>query len=240
MQPVNWVHLIAQETPAAGASNQSTVMQLLGDASGMVMAVLVLLVIASIVSWFLIVYKALSLRRTRRDSERFIARFWDTRRFDELDQEVERFGGAPAPAVFRAGYMELRRVIADDGLTNRDGLVNVERAIRRTASQEMAARESYLTYLATVGSTAPFVGLFGTVWGIMTAFMDIHTEGAAGIDVVAGPIAEALIATAIGLMAAIPAVMAFNFFNATIERLRTELEGFMNDFMNVVERSFLR
>lgn len=237
MQPVSWVHLIAQETENAAAD--ATVLQLLGDASGVVLAVLILLIMASVASWFLIVYKMLSLRRATRGSDKFMEQFWATNRFDELDNEVERFDGAPAANVFRAGYMELRRVVDEDGRVDREGLTNVERALRRTAGRELNDQEDYLTYLATVGSTAPFVGLFGTVWGIMTAFMDIHSAGTAGIDVVAGPIAEALIATAIGLMAAIPAVMAYNFFNASLERLRTDIEGFMNDFMNVVERSFL-
>jgi biopolymer transport protein TolQ len=238
MQPVNWVQLVAQQSE--NSTSEGTVWAILGDASGMVLAVLVLLILASIASWFLIFLKWRQIKRATSEAESFSDEFYATDRFDELSHEAEKYKSSPTAAVFTNGYEELRRVVGDDGFVDQNGLGNVERALRKSANEELNEQERYLTFLATVGSTAPFVGLFGTVWGIMTAFMDISAEGTAGLDVVAGPIAEALIATAIGLLAAIPAVMAFNFFNASVESLRMKVEGFMNDFMNVVERSLLR
>jgi biopolymer transport protein TolQ len=238
MQPVNWVQLVAQQSE--NSASEGTVWTILGEASGMVLAVLVLLILASIASWFLIFLKWRQIKRATEESDKFTDEFFATDRFDALSHEAEKYKDAPTAAVFTNGYEELRRVVDDDGYVDQNGLGNVERALRKSANEEMNEQERYLTFLATVGSTAPFVGLFGTVWGIMTAFMDISAEGTAGLDVVAGPIAEALIATAIGLLAAIPAVMAFNLFNASVESLRMKVEGFMNDFMNVVERSLLR
>lgn len=117
---------------------------------------------------------------------------------------------------------------------------NVERALRRTAGNEMTALETLLPFLATTGSVAPFIGLFGTVWGIMQSFISIHGHGSASLDVVAPGIAEALIATAIGLVAAIPAVMAYNYFLRRIRVLESEIESFGYDYLNIVRRHFLR
>jgi biopolymer transport protein TolQ len=127
--------------------------------------------------------------------------------------------------------------------TQLEGTENVERALRRAISTEVAAMESLIPFLATVGSTAPFVGLFGTVWGIMIAFLNLSNAGPdadMSINIVAGPIAEALIATAIGLMAAIPAVVAYNFLNARISSLSVEMDNFSNDFLNIVRRHFIK
>src|SRR5690606_8456875 len=120
------------------------------------------------------------------------------------------------------------------------GIENVERALKRAMLSQLSSLERLIPFLATVGSTAPFVGLFGTVWGIMMAFMNIARQGQAGIDVVSGPIAEALIATAIGLMAAIPAVVAYNFFTARIQNLSVEMENFSSDFLNIAKRHFFK
>ena len=117
---------------------------------------------------------------------------------------------------------------------------NVERALRRTATNELTSLETMLPFLATTGATAPFIGLFGTVWGIMNSFIGIRNEGSAGIEAVAPGIAEALIVTAIGLLAAIPAVMAYNYFVRRIRVLEAEMEAFQNDYLNIVRRHFLR
>ena len=120
------------------------------------------------------------------------------------------------------------------------GIENVERALRRASTSEITHLEGLLPYLASIGSTAPFVGLFGTVWGIMEAFFEINKASDLSIQTVSGPIAEALIATAIGLFAAIPAVLAFNYFNNRVKVLSAEMENFSNDFLNIVKQHFFK
>ena len=152
--------------------------------------------------------------------------------------------GAICGEVFKAGYIELTKLKDKDDddaqsmRTRLSGIENVERALRRSMKAEMTHLESLVPYLATVGSTAPFIGLFGTVWGIMVAFVNINAQGAAGLDVVAQPIAEALIVTAIGLFTAIPAVVAYNYFTSRIKILGAEMENFSDDFLNIVKRHF--
>jgi len=236
------IELIAQqESYATSASNGPDlgIGSILMDASGMVLVVLLILAIASIASWFLIGYKLLVLQRAERQSRVFIDRFWATRDLDEIENTAQSLPSSPMAAVFLSGYDELRKVVDDRSRTNAYGLENVERAMRRANASQGGTLERFLPFLATVGSTSPFVGLFGTVWGIMNAFMEISTLKEAGIDVVAGPIAEALIATAIGLMAAIPAVIAYNLFANSVERLETETDGFIADFLNLVRRNFV-
>jgi biopolymer transport protein TolQ len=218
MNPISWVDLVVAQTPEPHA--EMTITSLLGEASGMILFVLAILVLASVVSWFVIGYKALALSRAWRDT---------------------------VSQTFQAGYLELRKLRGQDGDAGMreqlGGIENVERALRRAKSTELAQLEQMVPFLATVGSTAPFVGLFGTVWGIMLAFMNLSSasnDAGMGIDVVAGPIAEALIATAIGLMAAIPAVVAYNFFNTRIHAMEVEMDNFSNDFLNIVKRHFFK
>ena len=150
--------------------------------------------------------------------------------------------------MFRAGYVELSKVTAQkkevavgESRAMSDelgGLENVERALKRAAASEVTALERQVPFLGTTASAAPFVGLFGTVWGIMNAFHDIYRMGNANLSTVARPISEALIATAVGLFAAIPAVVAYNFFISKIRVLDSEMTNFSNDFLNIVKRHF--
>jgi biopolymer transport protein TolQ len=244
MNEVSWVDLLVAQTEVPEAP--ATIWSLLSDASGMVLLVLLILVAASIVSWFVIGYKWISLRKAVADTRRFHDAFWQSKRFDEIFATAEELVASPVSQVFQAGYVELRKLRAQDkeGTMSAQlgGIENVERALRRAYTTEVSKLEQMTQFLATVGSTAPFVGLFGTVWGIMLAFMNLATaEGAeTSIDVVAGPIAEALIATAIGLMAAIPAVVAYNYFNSRIQNLAVDMENFSNDFLNIVKRHFFK
>lgn len=243
MNPIQWVDLVVAQTPEAEA--EVTIMSLIFDASGMVLFVLAVLVLASVVAWFIIGYKALALRRAWTETRKFTDVFWQSKRLDEIYQQAESLPASPVSQVFQAGYVELRKLRGqDDNATmgaQLGGIENVERALRRAKMTELSHLEQLVPFLATVGSTAPFVGLFGTVWGIMLAFMNLHGADAdMGIDVVAGPIAEALIATAIGLMAAIPAVVAYNFFNTRIHSLEVEMENFSSDFLNIVKRHFFK
>lgn len=201
-----------------------------------------LLIIFSVLSWAIIVHKWWFLRRAARESEKFLNAFWEAKRLDQMYQQSESYKGSPVSQVFRAGYIELARLKKrsgdDDSLGG--GIENVERALRRSQNSEITAMESMTSFLATVGSTAPFIGLFGTVWGIMKAFKDIGKMGSANLATVAPGISEALIATAAGLAAAIPAVIAFNFFLSRIRVITSEMESFNHDFLNIVKRHFFK
>ncbi len=243
MNELTWVDLVVAQTETAAPDS---IWSLLSEASGMVLFVLLILVAASVVSWFIIGYKTIAISRAVRESRAFTEIFWQSKRLDEIYQQADRLASSPVSQMFQAGFIELRKLRAADKDASSTmsaqlgGIENIERALRRAHSTELTKLESLTAFLATVGSTAPFVGLFGTVWGIMIAFMNLHgAEGAeSSIDVVAGPIAEALIATAIGLMAAIPAVVAYNFLNTRIGTLSVEMENFSNDFLNIVKRHF--
>lgn len=205
-------------------------------------AALILLVIFSVVSWAIIAHKYFFLRRASRESEKFLAAFWEAKRLDQMYQQSEQFSRSPVSQVFRSGYIELARLKkrSGDEETLGGGIENVERALRRSQNAEITTLESLTSFLATVGSTAPFIGLFGTVWGIMKAFQDIGRMGSANLATVAPGISEALIATAAGLAAAIPAVIAYNFFLSRIRVLTSEMESFSSDFLNIVKRHFFK
>ena len=169
--------------------------------------------------------------------------FWKSKRFDAIASQVDRFTASPLTVLFNEGYGELGKFMEGSGTadtsilsTDLGGIENVSRALRRATNSEITRLEKYTTFLATTGSTSPFIGLFGTVWGIMTAFQGIGKTGSASLAVVAPGIAEALIATAIGLVAAIPAVMAYNHFHHKIRVLIKDMDSFSTEFLNIVQR----
>lgn len=222
------------------------VVEIVMDADAVVLAVLGLLACLSVFSWYVIGFKLLSLQKAHQESQRFLEMFWQSKRLDATYQAVDNFPNAPVSQVFKAGYLELtklKRSSQDDPQNMQGhlgGIENIERSLRRATTQEMTQLESMVPFLATVGSTSPFIGLFGTVWGIMVAFLNINASGGAGIDVVAGPIAEALIVTAMGLFAAIPAVVAYNWFLSRLKILGADMDNFSADFLNIVKRHFLK
>jgi biopolymer transport protein TolQ len=207
-------------------------------------AVLLLLLGASAFSWAIIAKKWLQIRRARDESVKFLETFWQSKRLDAIYQRAESLGASPISQVFRAGYVELSKVTAqkkdvEGGMHDElGGIENVERALKRAAASEVTHLEAQVPFLGTTASAAPFVGLFGTVWGIMRAFHDIYRMGNANLATVARPISEALIATAVGLFAAIPAVVAYNYFISKIRILDSEMTNFSNDFLNIVRRHF--
>ncbi len=218
--------------------------------SGLVVQlVLYILVLFSIASWGVILYKSRQIRAARHKSERFIEAFWETKNLTTIHAASQEMRQSPVAQVFRAGYQELvrltrakRQARAEEGAltTELGGVANVERAMRRAASQEITQLERALTFLATTASTTPFIGLFGTVWGIMDAFLGLSATQASTIQAVAPGIAEALIATATGLFAAIPAVVAYNHFARQIRVLAVEMDNFAFEFLNIAERHFLK
>jgi biopolymer transport protein TolQ len=237
--------LLLLSAPASGGNFD--LLQLLLNSSGVVRGVLFFLVCLSIVGWYVIGYKALYLQRAQSESLRFLETFWQAKRLDAVYQETDRTKRSPIALMFKAGYIELSKLQRAKeqgqhagGLTEGDDLENVERALRRAATSESTHLESMVPFLATVGSAAPFIGLFGTVVGIIDAFHSIANQGSANLSTVAPGIAEALGTTAIGLVAAVPAVMAYNYFARKIKVLMAEMDSFANDFLNIVKRHFLR
>jgi len=210
--------------------------------------VLFILLYFSVVSWAIIFYKLLQVHKANKESDLFLTFFWQTKRFDAVSAQVDRFANSPLSVLFTEAYAELKKVV-EKGEDKQDvnifttdlgGVENVARALRRATTSEITRLEKYLTFLATTGSTAPFIGLFGTVWGIMTSFKGIGETGSASLAVVAPGIAEALVATAIGLVAAIPAVMGYNHFQNKIKVLIAEMDNFSTEFLNIVQRSFAK
>lgn len=247
---LNWIQLIFQ-TEAVSAANQVDVAGLIATAGPVVKLVLIILVLMSIISWSIIFSKTMLLRSASKKSERFLNLYRASGNFGNLYSSTRHIGG-PTAELFRAGYSEIikmRKVSNSNNKTDQAksssdeilaelGVVDlVERELKRSMSNEVAKLEKSLTFLATTGSTAPFIGLFGTVWGIMTSFIGLAGgEGVPTLQVVAPGIAEALIATAIGLAAAIPAAVAYNYFVSKVRRIDIEMENFSAEFLNVIER----
>ncbi len=218
-------------------------MELVLGAGPVVKLVLLVLVYFSVVSWAIIFLKFRTIHRATRDSERFLDFFWAKKRFDAIFHGLRDYAHSPLTVLFRDGYQELlkgqRHHEGEDegGFSGDLGTSeNVARALRRATTQEVHRLEKFLTFLATTGSTAPFIGLFGTVWGIMDAFHGIGKTGSASLAVVAPGISEALVATAIGLVAAIPAVMGYNHFLNKVNVLTGEMDNFCQEFLNIVQR----
>jgi biopolymer transport protein TolQ len=225
-------------------------LDLIRGASWEVQAVLLILVFFSVVSWGIIFYKYRQIKNAKAESEEFIDIFWDSRNLASIHDSSRTLKASPVAQVFRAGYEELLRVSrgktkkdnpGPEGLTTElGGVDNVSRAMKRAASVEVTRLEKSLTFLATTASTTPFIGLFGTVWGIMNAFRGLSMTHSSSIQAVAPGIAEALVATAVGLAAAIPAVIGYNYFNQRIKVLGTEMDNFADEFLNIAERHFLK
>jgi biopolymer transport protein TolQ len=210
--------------------------------------VLAVLAVFSIICWALIVEKWWEFRRIRRDSLRFLRLFRDARRFSVVYGAAKKHRESPLAHIYLAAGQEVASSLGGVEVVDRvldeseegvgaERLDSISRAMRRAAAAEVARMERYLPFLATTASSAPFIGLFGTVWGIMTSFQNIGAQGSANLAVVAPGISEALIATAAGLGAAIPAVMGYNFFVNRVKHWAVELEGFSLELLNVFGRS---
>jgi biopolymer transport protein TolQ len=210
--------------------------QLVADASLLVQLIMILLLVASVVSWAVIFSKKRLLGRTRAGADGFEQRFWSGGTLADLYDKVRRARDEDGlVSVFVAGYEEFTRQ-QQHKVAPEDALASVQRAMRVALARELERMEGGLAFLATVGSTSPYVGLFGTVWGIMTAFIAIGNEKQATIASVAPGIAEALVATAMGLFAAIPAVIAYNFFTNQVDRLENRFNTFSDELTGILER----
>ncbi len=228
-------------TPLLG---EIDVVHLLFGAKGVIFVVAIILVTMVVLTAFVVFYKIVHISQAQSQSITFLDRFWESKRLDDIYKATDKLTYSPLAAMFRAGYVELSKVKkkgegeAGTMHDKMDGLENIERALARAKVSETTKLENLLPFLATVGSAAPFVGLFGTVWGIMEAFSAIAASGQADLATVSGPIAEALIATAVSLASAIPAVVSYNYFNRRLKVLGAEMQTFANDYLNIVKRHF--
>ena len=221
-----------------------SILSMISDASLLAQAVMALLLVISLVSWTIIFRKLFAIKAAQRATNRFEEKFWQGAELNALYQEVSHASKDPGPMarIFEAGMKEFRRA-RQNGITGNGGpessnivLAPASRAMRAAFQREMDALESSLAFLASAGSVSPYIGLFGTVWGIMNAFRVLADVQQATLASVAPGIAEALVATAIGLFAAIPAVVAYNRYAYEIERLANRFETFIDEFSNILDR----
>ncbi|MDB5039231.1 MAG: flagellar motor protein MotA [Bacteriovoracaceae bacterium] len=215
-------------------------LDLISQAGWVVKGVMILLFSASIISWVIIFWKWWNLRDASDDNRKFADTFWSAGTLEGAQKASKSFPKAPLTRVFESGLQEFNQIKAlklDRDHTIELMETNIVRTLNKAAAVEAEGLNSYLAFLASTASTAPFIGLFGTVWGIMTSFINIGVSGASNLAVVAPGIAEALIATAMGLFAAIPAVLFYNFFINRIRGLRSAMDNFSSDFLNTAKRN---
>jgi len=217
------------------------------QAGPMAKLILAMLAVFSIVSWAIILGKLVQLRRADGQTGRFLEVFRRSQRFSEVNAQAAKLGASPLVGIFQAGYAEIDGQIKSAPEPDRPGekrsyrissVPALERTLTRAVNVELQGVTRWIGFLATTASATPFIGLFGTVWGIMQAFNDIGLQGSTSIVAVAPGIAEALINTAAGLAAAIPALISYNFFSQYSRRLRIRMEDFVLEFLNLAERNF--
>src|SRR5262245_56117543 len=251
--PVYALGQVAQAAqPEAGAgelSARTDIVRLLADASPLSKVVLLILLLFSAVSWGIILYKIWVYRRAEQQTARFLGVFRKSSKFSEVQAVCPSLGASPLVGLFQSGYAELNaqlRAGQTDGpkppvtpaRPTLKSLDAVDRALLRATTIEMTKLEHRVPFLATTASITPFIGLFGTVWGIMTSFNNIGAAGSSSLGVVAPGIAEALIATAAGLFAAIPAVYFYNHFTNRVKQFSAGMDDFSLEFLNISERNF--
>jgi biopolymer transport protein TolQ len=235
---------------AAPVPGSTSVLDLVQRTGPVNQTVLALLAILSIVSWAIILHKSVAYRTAARHTRSFLDAFRKSSKFSEVQAVCATIPESPLVGVFQAGYAEINaqlRLTAPAGGTNPaapaarpilKSLAAVDRALLRASAVEVNKLEKKVTFLATIASAAPFIGLFGTVWGILDAFQKISTTGATNLSVIGPGISEALVATAAGLFAAIPAVFFYNHFTSTTKALAAEMDDFSLEFLNIAERNF--
>jgi biopolymer transport protein TolQ len=232
----------------ANASLNGGIAELVLSAGPVAKFVLAVLALFSVICWALIVEKWWEFRKIRRESTRFLRVFREARRFSLVYGAAKKHRESPLAQLYLAGGQEVAATFGSGELADRfledsdeglppERLDAINRAMRRAAGSEIERMERYLPFLATTASSAPFIGLFGTVWGIMSSFQSIGAQGSANLAVVAPGISEALVATAAGLGAAIPAVMGYNFFVNRVKSWASEMDGFALDLLNAFARS---
>lgn len=219
---------------------QGGIFDMITGSGPVVQAVLLVLIVQSLFSWAITIAKYLQFRKAVAQSEEFQAVFWETRSLSRADDSSRRLGAGYVAQLFASGYRELSHIVQEfrssgRGLAASD-LETVERALERAELEQSHRLESGVTFLATTASSAPFIGLFGTVWGILNAFHELGKAQLTTIQAVAPGISEALVATAVGLAAAIPAAIAYNYFAVALRRARESMERFEEEFLTVARQ----
>lgn len=216
------------------------------NAGAIVKIVMLLLLFFSVYSWMIVFRKQILFKKVRNESGNFLNSFWSSKDLAEAYQLAESIQSCPEAAIFRSGYTELQK-IGRKGSSEAEatlemqaaGMANLKRILQKTVSMESSHLGESLPFLATTGSATPFIGLFGTVWGIMTSFREIGIRGSASLAVVAPGISEALVATAAGLAVAIPAVIFYNYYSSQLSDIENNMDNFSADFLNLVERDLI-
>jgi len=227
----------AGEQPAS----KNDLVSLFTGAHWIVQLVMGILAVMFLVGVYIIIYKTLYLKRAARETAAFTESFWRSRDIEQIYKQAQALRNSPVSQMFVAGYTELAKLAADERMKDdRDGkLDNISRSLRKAQLSETTKLESAVPFLATTGASAPFIGLFGTVMGILFTFQTLGGAKAATLDKIAPKIAEALLATGVGLVAAIPSVIAYNYFVRRIKVLRADMETFEQDYLNIIKRHFL-
>lgn len=237
---------LAQVSAAGAAGDRQGILDFFVESGPMGKAVFALLALFSLVSWTIMIGKYFQLARSNSHTRAFLDTFRRSRKFSEVNAATSRHVASPMVGLFQAGYVEIdsqvkaRREEESAGSQKYriKSLAAVERSLRRALAIEIQLLTKGLPFLATTAAACPFIGLFGTVWGIIGAFTDIATSGSTSIVAVAPGIAEALVNTAAGLAAAVPALVGYNYFGARLRALRTEMDDFILEFLNLTERNF--
>ncbi len=225
-----------------------SILQMIIHAGPMVKFVMLLLLVFSLVSWTIIIMKHLTYKKALAETEFFLDLFWKSKNLTDAYKAAKEIPESPEASVFLLGFNELQKINrsrvskqkSQDTLEMQlASMDNLKRALRKAENKELGQLGKYLSFLATTGSATPFIGLFGTVWGIMSSFQDIGMRGSASLAVVAPGISEALVATAAGLAVAIPSVIFYNYYSNKLAEIENNMQGFSADFMNLVERDFL-
>jgi len=216
------------------------IFKLVTDASLVVQAILLVLLFFSVFSWTIIIFKRKSLRSAAVQSQRFMSVYKRGRNLTEVNEASKKYEASPLAVLFQAGFKEMAYLAKNSPANNQPltRLENLSRALTKASNAEVSRMEKMMSFLATTGSVTPFIGLFGTVWGIMDAFIKIGATRSASLISVAPGIAEALIATAFGLFAAIPAVIAYNTFLHRIKDRISEMEDFSLELLSIAERMY--
>jgi len=216
------------------------ILDLIAGASWVVKTVLLILLFFSVFSWAIIFFKRKTLKSAAAQSQKFLNIFRKSRNLSDVNDAARKFQASPLAALFQSGYKELAYWSKSNPELSLPPakLESLNRALAKASNAEISKMERMMSFLATTGSVTPFIGLFGTVWGIMDAFIRIGATRSAGLTTVAPGIAEALIATAVGLFAAVPAVIAYNYFLNRIKDMITEMEDFSLEFLNIAEKLY--
>ena len=234
------------QTVEESSSASSSLLTVAFRGGPIVFSVLLILIVLSILSWAVFISKLLFLKNTHLKNEEFIQTFWKSRSLNDLNATINKIPTSPMREVFCTGYNEILKCSSikdsskmSDQILLSSSMERIERSLYKTKIIEKSKMEKNLSWLSISASTAPFIGLFGTVWGIMGSFEGIALTGSASLAAVAPGISEALTATSFGLAAAIPAVIGYNISNTRIKKIMIQLEGFSSDFLNIIERYFV-